>query len=111
MSYRQKIITRQDLKEDSFTDEFHDGAGPELDHAVRLDLNAIVDLLELLSIVEICSVRALLILQHDSVPISAKLGVESRNVLVRNHHDVLLVSADCNRGERVEVYLDLGFEQ
>ncbi len=54
--------TRRTNKRKSFTDEFHDSAGPELDQAVRLDLNTIVNLLELLSIVEICSVRALLIL-------------------------------------------------
>src|SRR2546426_12504073 len=54
---------------ESFTCEPHDSARSELDDAVRFDLDTTADLLELLPVVEIGTVLALQVLQHESVSI------------------------------------------
>ena len=48
-----------------FANQLDDRTGPELYHRFQLDRNTPVDLLELATVMDVCSIGALQILQHD----------------------------------------------
>src|SRR5213594_1012825 len=91
----------------SFTGKPHDSAGTELYYAVRFNLDAIVNLLEFLSVVEECAVLAVQILQHQSCSAHSEFRMFSRDFLIWYDDHVFGAASDTDDWEVVELYRDL----
>src|SRR5215831_13295297 len=88
--------------------ELHGSTFPKPDKAVRLDLDTAAYLLELLPILDKCAVRTVEVTDHDLASPHAKLSMFPRNLLVRNHYNVLRVPSNRYGRGLVEVKRNLG---
>src|SRR5215471_13374568 len=88
--------------------ELHGSTFPKLDKAVRLDLDTTAYLLELLPILDKCAIRTVEVTNHDLASLHAKLSMFPRNLLVRNHYNILRVPSNRYGRGLVEVERDLG---
>ena len=104
--YFPSPMTREALEASSFAYEPYDSAGPELQNAIRPDLNTVADPLKPLAIIDKGSVRAFQVLQEKLVSVKAQRGVAPRHLLVRNHNDVPWPSPDRDNRMVIKIHRD-----